>query len=333
MNVLALATKMIDIQSISGAEGPMADFLETYMAPKGWQVVRQTIAPGRDNVYMHRPGRTPRLIFNSHIDTVPPFFPSSRDDEWLYGRGACDTKSLIAAQLLAVENLLAEGCEDIGLLYVVGEEVDHIGMVKANDLGLDPDFLIVGEPTESKLVRRQKGIVKARLTARGKAAHSGYPETGVSAVEILLDVLETLRKEPWPDETRLGKTTMNIGLLSGGRAANVVADEAWAEVMFRVVTSEKEISARLTELCGDRVGVEIITSNDPCDLTTLDGYETVVVAFNTDIPYLNFNGKALLWGAGSILDAHTANEKIRIADLERAVTVYGNLARQCLAMG
>ncbi|MDJ0839813.1 MAG: M20/M25/M40 family metallo-hydrolase [Acidobacteriota bacterium] len=331
MNVVDLAVTMIDIESTSGAELPMAEFLESYMAPKGWEVVRQTYAPGRDNVYMHRPGKQPRLLFNSHIDTVPPFFPASKDDTWIYGRGACDTKSLIAAQLLAAEDLVAEGRDDIGLLYVVGEEVDHCGMIKANELNLDPDFLIVGEPTESKLVRRQKGLVKARLEARGKAAHSGYPETGVSAVEKILDILEDLRKEPWPEESSLGKTTMNIGLLGGGRAANIVPDKAFAEVMFRVVTSEKEIFARLKAIVAERAEVDLITSNDPCDLGTVEGYETVVVSFNTDIPYFKFNGKALLWGAGSILDAHTSGEKIRITDLEKAVAVYAELARKCLA--
>ena len=330
--VVDLAMTLIDIPSVSGEERAMADFLQSYLEPQGWQVVRQTQAPGRDNIYAFRPGRQPKLIFNSHIDTVPPFFPATRDDTWIRGRGACDTKSLIAAQLLAARALVEEGHDEIGLLYVVGEEVDHCGMIKANELGLDPAYLIVGEPTESKLVRRQKGLLKVRLESRGKAAHSGYPHTGVSAVDPLLDVLDDLRHASWPSDAVLGETTLNIGILGGGRAANVVPDHAFAEVMIRVVTRQREVLEQFKQLVADRVACRVIASNDPCELTTLEGYETVVVAFNTDIPYLKFNGKALLWGAGSILDAHTANEKIKIADLEQAVLVYRELANQCLSL-
>ncbi len=328
--VVDLAIQLIDIRSTSGAEGPMADFLEGYALARGWQVQRQTYAPGRDNVYIHR-GRAPELLFNSHIDTVPPHFDHSRDEAYLYGRGACDTKSLIAAQLLAAQQLVAEGYENIALLYVVGEEVDHCGMVKANELGLNPRYMIVGEPTESKLGRRQKGIVKLRLSSKGKAAHSGYPHTGVSAIDPLLDVLQDLRQIPWPDDDVLGQTTMNIGLLGGGKAANIVPDDAFAEIMIRVVTKQHEIHQRVLEVVADRVQVQLITANDPCELSTLPGYETIVVAFNTDIPYFNFNGKALLWGAGSIMDAHTSGEKIAIADLQAAPSIYADLARKCLA--
>lgn len=330
--VVQLALELIDIESISGNENPMADFLEKRLKAEGWEVTRQTVAEGRDNVYAKRPGVEPRLIFNSHIDTVPPFFPASIENGIIRGRGACDTKSLIAAQLLAARAMVDSGIEDIGLLYVVGEEVDHCGMLKANELGLDPEYLIVGEPTESKLVRRQKGMVKFRFESKGKAAHSGYPHTGQSAIEPLLDVLQDLRAVNWPKDAELGETTLNIGLIGGGRAANVVPDKAFAEVMVRVITSQTQIKEMVEEVVAGRVPYNIITGNDPCELTTLEGYETVVVSFNTDIPYLKFNGKALLWGAGSIQDAHTANEYIKVEDLEAAVGIYEQLARQCLAM-
>jgi len=328
--VVDLAIKMIDIQSTTGDELAMADFLDTYMSAKGWKVTRQTYAPGRDNVYISQNDAKPDLILNSHIDTVPPHFAHSRDESFIYGRGACDTKSLIAAQLLAAQKLKAEGYANIALLYVVGEEVDHCGMLKANELGLDPRFIIVGEPTESKLVRRQKGLVKVRLITKGKAAHSGYPETGVSAVEPLLDALEKLRKVQWPEDDMLGQTTMNIGVLGGGKAANIVPEDAFAEVMIRVVTNEKDILDQVRETVGNLAEIRMIASNDPCELTTLEGYETIVVSFNTDIPYFKFTGKALLWGAGSIKDAHTSGEKIGIKDLEAAVDIYADLARKCL---
>ncbi len=328
--VVALALKLIDIESTSGREKPMADFLQAYLEPLGWQVQLQEVAPDRDNIFAFRPGNKPRLIFNSHIDTVPPFFPASIDDAWIRGRGACDTKSLIAAQLLAAQALVEKGHEDIGLLYVVGEEVDHCGMIKANALGLDPEYLIVGEPTESKLARRQKGILKFQLECVGKAAHSGYPHTGDSAIETLLDVLQDLRRAQWPEDATLGATTLNIGILKGGRAANVLADHASAEALIRVVTKQEDIRAKVEEIAAGRASIRVIAGNDPHELHTLQGYESAVVAFNTDIPYLQFSGKALLWGAGSILDAHTAGEKIRIADLEAAVGIYQDLAERCL---
>ncbi len=328
--VISLAVELINIESISGNENPMADWLEGYLKPRGWEVVRQTVAEGRDNVYAHRPGRSPRLLFNSHIDTVPPFFPARVDETHIHGRGACDTKSLIAAQLLAAQDLIDEGRDDIGLLYVVGEEVDHIGMIKANELGLKPEFLIVGEPTESKLARRQKGILKLRLEARGTAGHSGYPHTGVSAIDPLLDVLQDLRRADWPAADTLGETTLNIGVIGGGRAANVIPDKAFAEALFRVVTSHEEILSAARRIAAGRVDIAVTASNDPCELSLLDGYESAVVSFNTDIPYFEFDGKAFLYGAGSILDAHTAHERIAIKDLEGLAPTYRDLARACL---
>lgn len=329
-DILDLARTMIDIESISGNELAMAHFLRDTLTPLGWQVTLQEVAPKRFNVLAKRTKDQPRLIFNSHIDTVPPFFPSSIDGPYLRGRGACDTKSLIAAQLHAAQTLANQGHDDVGLLYVVGEEVDHIGMVVANELGLNPDYLIVGEPTESKLVTRQKGILKIRLDCKGKAAHSGYPHTGKSAIDPLIDALADLRKVDWPGDSVLGATTMNIGILQGGRAANVVPDLAHAEVMFRVVTDQEEILETVRSTVGERADIQVITANNPTDLTTLPGYETSVIAFNTDIPYFKFGGKALLWGAGSIMDAHTADEKILIEDLPKAAETYRILARTCL---
>jgi len=328
--VVELALKLIDLESVTGNEKTMSEYLENRLKQEGWQVVRQEVEPGRDNIYATRPGHEPKLVFNSHIDTVPPFFPAEIKDGVIRGRGACDTKSLIAAQLLAARTLIESGIEEIGLLYVVGEEVDHCGMIKANELNIDPQFLIVGEPTESKLVRRQKGIFKFRLESSGKAAHSGYPHTGVSAIDPLLDVLQDLKSAAWPSDVTLGETTLNIGVIGGGRAANVVPDKAFADVMIRVTTSQAEINAMVDKIINGRVPYSIVSYNDPCELTTLEGYETVVVSFNTDIPYLKFSGKALLWGAGSIQDAHTAREFIRVTDLEAAVGTYEQLARQCL---
>jgi acetylornithine deacetylase len=326
MDVLLLAKTLIDISSISGGEEPMVDFLEPYLLQRGWQVQRQMVGPGRPNLFAHRGKPNPRLLFNSHLDTVPPFFPARIEGEWLYGRGACDTKGLIAAQLLAAQALVEQGEEDIGLLYVVGEEVDHCGMIAACHLGLTPEALLVAEPTEALLARRQKGMLKMRLNARGVAAHSGYPQCGASAIHLLLEVLCDLRNATWPASVELGETTLNIGRIGGGRAANVLADEAWAELMFRVVSSWEEIARMAENLVAGRCEIEAQTACDPAELDQLPGYPSGVVAFNTDIPYFPAAKRAFLFGHGSILDAHTAQERIRIADLDLARQSYQALA-------
>lgn len=328
--VLKRAIELINIESISGNELAMADWLQRWGESHDLNVTRQEVAPGRHNVLAVAKD-SPRLIFNSHIDTVPPFFPARIDGSRLRGRGACDTKSLIAAQLFAFEALLQLGYRDLGVLYVVGEEVDHCGMIQANQLGLNPDFLIVAEPTESKLARRQKGILKFKLTCSGRAGHSGYPECGESAIAPMVDILSELQSQAWPSDGVLGETTLNVGVLAGGRAANVIPDHCEAEVLVRVVTNHRDILQHVRSVVRDRAAIEVVAANDPVELALLDAYPSTVVSFNTDIPYFQFDGKAFLWGAGSILDAHTDHEYIEIDDLERAVAVYRDLAVNLLS--
>lgn len=330
MDVLNLAKTLIDIPSISGNEGAMVDFLQPYLQARGWQVSRQWVSAERPNLFAHRGRPNPRLLLNSHLDTVPPFFPARTEGEWLYGRGACDTKGLIAAQLLAAQALVEQGEEEIGLLYVVGEEVDHCGMIAACELGLTPEALLVAEPTEAVLARRQKGMLKIRLTALGVAAHSGYPQCGSSAIHLLLEVLNDLRQATWPASVELGETTLNIGRIGGGRAANVLADEAWAELMFRVVSSTEEIARMVENRVAGRCAITRQTACDPTELDQLPGYPSGVVAFNTDIPYFPAAKRAFLFGHGSILDAHTAQERIRIADLDLARHSYQAMAQAIL---
>ncbi|CAM9651476.1 unnamed protein product [Chrysoparadoxa australica] len=230
----------------------MADFLEAWLIERGWVVKRQQVAPqggelarvgsARDNIYAHRPSMTrasgPLVLFNSHIDTVPPYIPAKVEgDEGgeviIWGRGACDTKGILAAQLTALQGLIEKGVEDIGLLYVVSEETDHSGMLASNSLGLDPKYLVVGEPTESRMMRLQKGMLKCRIVCKGVACHSGYPELGQSAVHTLISLLHKVQQISWPKSDELGETTLNIGLMSGGHAMNALAEHAEASLMFR----------------------------------------------------------------------------------------------------
>jgi len=320
MNVFELTRELISIPSISGDEKAVAHFLAEYLSTAGFEVELQEAADGRPNVYARR--GEPDIVLSSHTDTVPPYVEFREDAEFIFGRGACDTKGIIAAMIKAGEALIEARVADFGLLFVVGEEAGSVGARVANTITNRSRYLINGEPTESKLALGSKGALRAILRARGRAAHSAYPEMGESAVEKLLDVLNDLRGVEFPRDPTLGATTMNIGMIKGGVAANVIPPEAEAELMLRVVTSNDSLKRIIESVAGSRVEIEYSFACDPVFMERVDGFETTVVAFTTDIPALSNWGKPLLFGPGSILDAHTPGEKISKKELARAVDVY-----------
>jgi len=320
MNVFELTRKLISIPSISGDEKAVAEFLANYLSEVGFEVELQEAVESRPNVYARR--GDPEVVLSTHTDTVPPYVEFREDDEFIYGRGACDTKGIIAAMLKAAEALVESNVTDFGLLFVVGEEAGSVGARVANAIPNRSRYLINGEPTESKLALGSKGALRVVLKARGRAAHSAYPEMGESAIEKLLDVLDDLRGVELPCDETLGASTMNIGMINGGVAANVIPPDAEAELLFRVVTSNDSLKRIIEGVAGSRVEVEYTFGCDPVFTEKLEGFETAVVAFTTDIPALSNWGKPLLFGPGSILDAHTAREKISKRELVSAVDVY-----------
>lgn len=320
MNVFELTGKLISIPSISGDEKPVAEFLAAYLSAAGFEVDLQEAEEGRPNVYARR--GDPDVVLSTHTDTVPPYVEFREDEEFIYGRGACDTKGIIAAMLKAGEALIESSVTDFGLLFVVGEEAGSVGARVANSIPNRCRYLINGEPTESKLALGSKGSLRAILRAKGRAAHSAYPEMGESAIEKLLEVLDDLRRVELPIDETLGASTMNIGMIKGGVAANVIPPEAEAELLFRVVTGNESLKRIIEGVAGGRVEVEYTFGCDPVFTEKLDGFETAVVAFTTDIPALTNWGKPLLFGPGSILDAHTAGERILKKDLAAAVDAY-----------
>lgn len=340
-DVVSLTCALMNVESTSGNEVEAGNLIATWLETRGWKVELQKVAPQSDaavktdrfNVYASRSGnKAPKLLFNSHIDTVPPFLPARTDGVKIYGRGSCDAKSLIVAQMIAAQKLVETGHgDDVGLLYVVSEETDHSGMKKANELNITPAHMVVGEPTAMKMIKLQKGILKIRLTRKGVAAHSGYPHLGDSAIDPLIDVLYDLKHEPWPQSDELGATTLNVGIISGGQAVNALAEHASAMLMFRLTTEPEQILSRVHEIVQGRVDVELYTSNAPVHLSVIDGYATDIASFNTDIPYFKFDGKAYLVGAGSITDAHCSREFIEIADLRTLVDFYFQLGRKLIA--
>jgi acetylornithine deacetylase len=329
MTPFELTRQLMSIPSVSGDEAAVGEYLATHLIAAGYRVERQPVEATRFNV-LARAGSDPKVILCTHIDTVPPVLPISEDDEYLYGRGACDTKGIIAAMFAAGDRLRRSGIDKFGYLLVVGEEVNGAGARAANTLKWNSDFIIVGEPTRNMLARAQKGTFNANLTFQGRAAHSGYPEEGTSAIEGLWAVLDDCRKGDWGDDHTLGRGTFNIGVFQGGERANIVPGKAAASIMIRTTESGENVRLKMRNLIADRATMDVVSSNDPHIMHVLDGFPTTVVSFGSDVPYLGNLGKPLLIGPGSILDAHTANERISKRELLEGVDIYEKLVRRLL---
>jgi len=334
MNLFELTRRLIDIPSVSGEEEAVGRFLSDYLHNFGFDVERHEIAPQRANVIAVNGSHPPRIVFSTHMDTVPPAVPSREDANFIYGRGACDAKGIIAAQIEAARRLIEEGITDIGLLFTVDEEQASLGARALNShrLARSCRFLINGEPTDNRLATGSKGSLRVRLHARGRAAHSAYPEQGESAIEKLLDVLADLRAASWPTDDFFGETTCNIGIITGGTRTNVIAAEAEAHLHFRLVTPAAMVKGLLGKVVRGRAEVECLSVSEPVRMLAVEGFEQSVVRFTTDITYLSNWGAPLLLGPGSIFVAHTERERVSKRELEEAVELYVRLARTLLAM-
>lgn len=325
---LSLARQLIDIDSTTGQEGQVAAVLAQYLRGRGYSVLEQPLDNGRTNV-IAAVGE-PDVVFSTHFDCVPPFFPSRVEGGLLYGRGACDAKGILAAQVAAAERLRAAGETRIGLVFVAGEERGSDGAKAANKIASKARYLINGEPTELRLGAATRGVFRVRLTAEGKAAHSGYPELGESAIDKLIDCLVALRAAEWPADPLLGTTHHTVGLISGGVAPNVISPHAEAEVFFRTVGGHDAIRATLAAALDNRVKVEEVLELPAVRLHTVAGFETAVFSYVSDVGFLTNWGTPLLLGPGSIHVAHTDREHLAIAELDRAVEMYAQLASALL---
>src|SRR5688572_13968305 len=331
LDVVQVAFDLMRIDSTSGREGDVIAFAERLLAGRGWHTVRIPVTPGRDDL-LAMSSDTPLVTLSTHLDTVPPFIAPARTETRLAGRGACDAKGIAAAMICAAERLRDTGF-GVALLFVVGEETCHDGAHAANDAhrrGLVPATsraLINGEPTESTLALGTKGAVRMTLRTAGRAAHSAYPHLGQSATMGLVRLLSELDSIPLPRDAVLGDTTINIGMLSGGVADNVVAPAAEARLMARLVGPVDDVVDAVRSWAGDRATLEVGISVPPVHLGTEPGIETSVVAFATDIPALTAWGTPYLFGPGTVHVAHTDDEFIEIAELRRAVERYEQIVR------
>ncbi len=333
MDLFTLTRTLVDIESVTGNEAAVGERLERLLAGLALRyrgrVERMEVEPGRFNVFAA--WGDPVVTLSTHMDTVPPFFPSREDGEHIWGRGACDAKGIIASMLVAVESLLAEGARGVAVLFVVGEERNSAGALAASRCPPGSRYLINGEPTENRLALGSKGALRVELRASGRMAHSAYPELGESAIEKLLDALEAIRRIPLPADPVLGSSTLNIGTISGGRAPNVVPDSAQAELLVRLVGDPAGISEAIRQAAAGRAEVREILCVPAVRLDALDGFETTVVAYTTDIPAFGGAwGKPFLIGPGSIHVAHTLEERVAKRQLREAVEVYRRLVTRLL---
>jgi acetylornithine deacetylase len=331
LDLVGLTRSLVDFDSTTGREAPAGRWLSSYLRQLGYTVTEQPVDEGRFNLFA-RLGR-PTVVLSTHYDCVPPFFKSRVENDRIYGRGACDAKGILAAQVAASERLRAGGETRVGLLFVVGEERGSDGARVANDSAGSDDgcaYLVDGEPTDGRLGLATRGILRLRLIASGRAAHSSYPELGESAIDKLIDALVALRRIELPSDPVLGQTHYTVGLIVGGVAPNVVSPAAEAEVMFRTVSDAGEIRRAIAPL-QKQVAVEHILEVPPIRMITIDGFDSAVFPYTTDIPFLGRWGQPLLFGPGSIHAAHTADESIAIAELEAAVDGNVRIVRELLS--
>jgi len=333
MDVFELTRALVDIDSVTPHEERVGEFLfdclSSFAARTGGRVERMEVEPRRFNVLAC--WDPPVVTLSTHMDTVPPFFASRDDGEWIWGRGACDTKGIIASMIHAAEDLIEEGVRNVALLFVVGEERNSAGAYAASRQTRGSRYLINGEPTGNKLALGSKGALRYEITARGRMAHSAYPHLGESAIEKLLDALERVRRIPLANDPLLGASTLNIGTLTGGRAPNVIPDHAMAEVFIRLVDSGDSARAAIAAAVAGSAEAREVLCIPALNLGALDGFETTVVSYTTDIPAFGGSwGRPFLLGPGSIHFAHTDEERIPKAEILEAVDIYKKLVRQLI---
>lgn len=315
------------IESTSGQERLFLETLEDFFRAHDWHVERQEVEEDRWNLIIHD-GHPTRLLYSTHVDTVPPHLPVRRQHNVIWGRGACDTKGGLLAMWAAGSQLRDQGFEGLGFLLVVGEEVDHCGAKVARDLDFNDPQIILCEPTKNRVVRAQKGMLRLTLCSTGEAGHSAFPNDGESAIHPLLDAIGRLRHHPWPSDDILGPTTLNVGVITGGVAANVFAPQARAELLFRAVAPVKPMLDRVQEVVGPEIEVEECVYNDPVFFQPPEGVATCTVPFNTDATYLAELGEIWLVGPGDIRCAHSDDEKIDLDELFAGIQLYTDLTRR-----
>ena len=330
LDELELTRHLVRIPSPTGEEKRVMEYLKTWLGKRGFTVLEQEVSPGRSNLLALN--GEPRVVLSTHTDTVSPYLQSGEDEDFIYGRGACDTRGILAAMLIAGYRLLCRGTGNFGILLLVGEEGPHDGAKRANAWALSQECrcLVNGEPTENRMAQASLGGLLVNLTTHGVACHSGMPGHGHSAVHDLLDILNALREISLPKNEILGESSMNVGRIQGGVQGNIMAPEAQCDLMFRLVEDPEKLSARIREVVAERGEIKFLSAYPPVFLHTLADFPTMVAPFGTDIPFLSNWGDAFLIGPGSISDAHSPGEKVEKSQIRAAVPLYMGLVERLL---
>ena len=329
MDVVALTRQLVDIESVTGNEAAVGEFLHRELTRMGFNAEKMLVEGTRHNIFATSSPEHPAIVFSTHMDTVPPFIPSSEDVTRIYGRGSCDAKGIIAAQIAAAEQLRRSGIH-VGMLFLVGEEKDSLGAKVANQQASGCKFLINGEPTENRMATASKGTLRVEIISQGRMAHSAYPELGESAIDKLLEALRRLQAMKLPSDPEVGPCTLNIGVIEGGRAPNVIPDFARAQLLYRLVGPSEGLKQQILYTISGLARAEFVLEIPVVRLRSVEKLPTMVAAFTTDIPWLNNWGQPLLLGPGSIHVAHTEGEYVEKSQLTEAVNLYCKVAKQLL---
>jgi acetylornithine deacetylase len=330
MDLVRITRELVDIESITNNEKSVGEYLLKYLRQLDYHVEQMPVDGDRFNVYATVNAHAPALVFSTHMDTVPPFISSSEDGQNIYGRGSCDAKGIIAAQIAAAERLRKTGAL-VGLLFLVGEERDSTGAQVANRQPRGSKYMINGEPTENHIALASKGTLRVEVIAQGKMAHSAYPHLGESAIEKLIEALHRLLAMPLPDDPEIGPTTLNVGVIEGGRAPNVIPDHARAQLLFRLVGPTQKLREQIIHIVGDLAKLEFRLEIPYMKFERIPNLPTMIAAFTTDIPALTNWGEPFLLGPGSIHVAHTTGEYIAKKQLHEAVDLYVRAAEYLLS--
>ena len=307
---------LLSFDSTSGKEREVADWLlQTLQAPK-----KELFEVGDGTANLLFSWGTPRVVFCTHMDTVPPYIPPTIETEVVKGRGSCDAKGQVFAMYTACKELEKEGFTDFGLLLLAGEETGSWGAKAFSKTGFTAPFLIVGEPTENKMVSASKGTLSYDLKFTGEAFHSGYPQYGVSAVDLFNEFYNRLKAQDWGVDPELGETTWNVGLLHSDNPQNILSPELTCRLYFRTTFVSHEAVQRWMQAIPE---ASLRAPGDtPAHYVTLQGFESAPVAFGSDAPHLSGFGHKIICGPGSIRVAHRPEEHILVKDLEKAVELY-----------
>lgn len=350
--------EILNIDSTTGKEAVLADFLEKGLATGRCKVERFEVGDGTANLLFS--WGVPKLVFCTHMDTVPPYIPPTVSEDVIYGRGTCDAKGQIYAMYEACKILEDKGYDGFGLLLLSGEETGSFGAKSFRDQHPGAEWLIVGEPTDNCMASASKGTKAFEVTFDGKAFHSGYPQYGESAVNMFNDFMNALRSIVFPQDDILGDTTWNIGKLSSDNPQNIISDRLTCRVYFRTTfESDEMVSAVMKNMAGPKarlrfgrpkaqdgsdlaakdvapwqkaMTVTAFGGDAPTRYCTMEGFPVKPVAFGSDAPQLTNFEKKILCGPGSILVAHRPEEHIVLADLKKAIAAYVDMAERILVI-